>query len=98
MRPYLEELSQKAPYYVSTYPNAGLPNKFGEYDESPHTMAHHMEDFLDNQFANIVGGCCGTTPEHIKEIAALAANAKPRPVPTREIKLRLSGLEPLTIY
>jgi 5-methyltetrahydrofolate--homocysteine methyltransferase len=98
MRPYLEELSQKAPYFVSSYPNAGLPNQFGEYDESPHTMAHHIEDFLDNQFANIVGGCCGTTPDHIREIAALAAKAKPRLIPVRETKLRLSGLEPLTIF
>jgi 5-methyltetrahydrofolate--homocysteine methyltransferase len=98
MRPYLEELSQKAPYFVSTYPNAGLPNQFGEYDESPKTMAHHIEDFLNNRFANIVGGCCGTTPDHIRAIAALAAKATPRTIPIREQKLRLSGLEPLTIF
>jgi 5-methyltetrahydrofolate--homocysteine methyltransferase len=98
MRPYLEELSIKAPYFVSTYPNAGLPNQFGEYDESPHTMAHHMEDFLNNNFANIVGGCCGTTPDHIREIASLAAKARPRSVPVQEKKLRLSGLEPLIIF
>ncbi len=73
MRPYLEELSQKAPYYVSVYPNAGLPNQFGEYDETPATMCVQINDFLKNGFVNIVGGCCGTTPDHIRAIAEAAA-------------------------
>ena len=66
LRPYLEELSAKAPFYVSVYPNAGLPNQFGEYDESPEMMARHLKDFTDHHFANIIGGCCGTTPDHIR--------------------------------
>ena len=72
MRPYLEELSNKAPFYVSAYPNAGLPNQFGEYDQDAHEMGHQIEDFLKAGFLNIVGGCCGTTPSHIKRIAELA--------------------------
>ncbi len=77
MRPYLEEMAQKAPYYISCYPNAGLPNQFGEYDETPETMCVFVSDFLKNGFVNIIGGCCGTTPEHIKSIARLAANPHP---------------------
>ncbi len=97
MRPYLEELSAKAPFYVSAYPNAGLPNQFGEYDEDAHTMGHQIEDFLQAGFLNIVGGCCGTTPDHIRGIAELAKNAKPRKKPTPDTLLHLSGLEPLTL-
>jgi 5-methyltetrahydrofolate--homocysteine methyltransferase len=97
MRPYLEELSQKAPFFISAYPNAGLPNQFGEYDESAHDMAHQIHDFLDSGFINIVGGCCGTTPEHIAHIAEHAAKAKPRKIPVTEPYLRLSGLEPVTL-
>jgi 5-methyltetrahydrofolate--homocysteine methyltransferase len=97
MRPYLEELSQKAPFYISAYPNAGLPNQFGEYDETASHMAHQIHDFLDSGFINIVGGCCGTTPEHIAHIAQHAAKAKPRPIPVVEPHLRLSGLEPVTL-
>ena len=69
MRPYLQELSEKAPFYVSAYPNAGLPNQFGEYDQDAHEMGHQIEEFLKAGFLNIVGGCCGTTPDHIKRIA-----------------------------
>ena len=98
LRPYLEELSDKAPYYTSVYPNAGLPNQFGEYDETPEIMAGQMKDFLDNRFANIIGGCCGTTPEHIKEFVRLAENASPRSVPEPQHELSLSGLEPLKVY
>jgi 5-methyltetrahydrofolate--homocysteine methyltransferase len=94
---YLEELSQKAPFFISAYPNAGLPNQFGEYDESPGDMAHQIHDFLDSGFINIVGGCCGTTPEHIAHIAEHAAKAKPRLVPEIAPLLRLSGLEPVTL-
>jgi len=97
MRPYLEELSTKAPFYVSAYPNAGLPNQFGEYDQDAHEMGHEIEDFLKAGFINIVGGCCGTTPSHIKRIAELAKTAKPRKKPQRDGLMHLSGLEPLTL-
>jgi 5-methyltetrahydrofolate--homocysteine methyltransferase len=97
MRPYLKELSEKAPFYISAYPNAGLPNQFGEYDETPHHMACQIHDFLESGFVNIVGGCCGTTPEHIKHIAEHARKAKPRVIPKIEPYLRLSGLEALTL-
>ena len=93
MRPHIEELSQKAPFFVSAYPNAGLPNQFGEYDESPHHMGHQIEDFLNSGFINIVGGCCGTTPDHIRRIAEIAKNIAPRRIPEIEPWLRLSGLE-----
>src|SRR6201993_2978348 len=96
MRPYLEELSNKAPFYVSAYPNAGLPNQFGEYDEDAHTMGHQIEDFLKAGFLNIVGGCCGTTPSHIKRITELAKEAKPRKKPLPDTLMHLSGLEPVT--
>ncbi len=97
MRPYLEELSQKAPFYVSAYPNAGLPNQFGEYDQDAHEMGHQIEDFLRAGFLNIVGGCCGTTPAHIKRIAELAKDAKPRKKPQPDTLMHLSGLEPFTL-
>lgn len=97
MRPYLEELSDKAPFYVSAYPNAGLPNQFGEYDQDAHEMGHQIEDFLKAGFLNIVGGCCGTTPAHIKRIAELAKDAKPRKKPQPDTLMHLSGLEPLTL-
>ncbi|MES2592813.1 MAG: methionine synthase [Bacteroidota bacterium] len=98
MRPYLEELSGKAPFYVSAYPNAGLPNQFGEYDQDAHEMGHQIEDFLKAGFLNIVGGCCGTTPAHIKRIAELAAMSSPRKKPSADSLMHLSGLEPLTLY
>ena len=97
MRPHLEELSVKAPFYISAYPNAGLPNQFGEYDETPHDMGHQIEDFLKSGFLNIVGGCCGTTPDHIREIAALAKNISPRKRPHPDTLLHLSGLEAVTL-
>ncbi len=97
MRPYLEELALKAPFYVSAYPNAGLPNQFGEYDEDAHTMGHQIEDFLKSGFLNIVGGCCGTTPSHIKRIAELAKTASPRKKPEPDTLMHLSGLEPVTL-
>ncbi|CAN5890396.1 methionine synthase [soil metagenome] len=97
MRPYLEELSEKAPFYVSAYPNAGLPNQFGEYDEDAHTMGHQIEDFLKAGFLNIVGGCCGTTPDHIRRIAELAKKASPRKKPEAGTLMHLSGLEPVTL-
>ena len=97
MRPYLEELSIKAPFHVSAYPNAGLPNQFGEYDETPAHMGCQIHDFLQSGFLNIVGGCCGTTPDHIREIAKLASKAKPRLVPSSDGLLHLSGLEAVNL-
>jgi 5-methyltetrahydrofolate--homocysteine methyltransferase len=97
MRPHLQELSEKANVYTSAYPNAGLPNEFGGYDEMPHETAHLIEDFLDFGMANIVGGCCGTTPDHIRCIAEKAAKATPRKLPETEPYLRLSGLESVNI-
>lgn len=97
MRPHIEELSAKAGCYVSAYPNAGLPNEFGAYDEMPGETASLVDDFIQHGFVNIVGGCCGTTPEHIAAIAAKARNISPRKIPTIERYLRLSGLEPVTI-
>ncbi|MFI5218620.1 MAG: methionine synthase [Bacteroidia bacterium] len=96
MRPYLEELSEKAPFFISCYPNAGLPNQFGEYDETPEHMGADIHDFLESGFVNIVGGCCGTTPEHIKHIAEHARKTPPRKIPAVEKYLRLSGLEAVT--
>lgn len=96
MRPHIEELAQKAGCYVSAYPNAGLPNEFGGYDEQPHETAHFIEDFIDHGFVNIVGGCCGTTPKHIQCIVEKATKSKARKVPTPKKLLRLSGLEPVT--
>jgi len=78
MKPYLEVLSKNTQFGVSAHPNAGLPNEFGEYDETPEDMADQIRDFLDNNLMNIIGGCCGTTPAHIKAIAELAADYKPR--------------------
>ncbi len=97
MRPHIEELSEKAPFFISAYPNAGLPNQFGEYDETPEHMGHHISDFLQHGFLNIAGGCCGTTPEHIAHIAKLAAQVEPREIPTIEPFLRISGLEAVTL-
>jgi len=98
LRPYIEELSEKAPFPIIAYPNAGLPNQFGEYDQPVQEMAGYIQDFLDNGFINLVGGCCGTTPEYIARFADLAAKAKPRVVPQRRNELHLSGLEPLVIF
>ena len=97
MRPFLEELSDKAGFYVSVYPNAGLPNEFGEYDESPEAMAKVLKEFGNSGFFNIVGGCCGTTPDHIKAFVEIAKDIKPREIPNIEPYLRLSGLEPLVL-
>ncbi len=95
MRPFISELSEIADVYVSLYPNAGLPNEFGEYDETPMTMAEVLDAYTEEGFINILGGCCGTTPDHIKVFAEHAQNAKPRKIPKAKKTLRLSGLEPL---
>jgi 5-methyltetrahydrofolate--homocysteine methyltransferase len=97
LRPHLQALSKASKFYVSAYPNAGLPNAFGEYDESPAQMQAHIKDFLENNFVNVVGGCCGTTPAHIQAIAEVAAQYPPRPRPDLPRLPHLSGLEPLTI-
>ena len=97
LRPYVKELSVKAPFHISAHPNAGLPNQFGEYDETPEIMAGYIKDYLDNNFVNIIGGCCGTTPDHIHEFAALAAKAKPHHVNQPDSNTRFSGLEPVTM-
>ena len=97
LRPYLEELSNKAETHVSAHPNAGLPNAFGEYDESPEEMARVVEEFASSGFLNIVGGCCGTTPAHIETIAKAVAGHAPRAIPDIPKACRLSGLEPFTI-
>lgn len=82
LRPYLQVLSNKSSFNVSAHPNAGLPNEFGEYDQSPSDMAKHIKSFLDEGLLNIVGGCCGTTPDHIAAIAKVAQESKPRVVNT----------------
>ena len=97
MRPYLEELSGLAPVYLSCYPNAGLPNSFGEYDETPEKMAATLKEYAANGWLNIVGGCCGTTPAHIRAIAEAVRPFKPRAIPIVPGYSRLSGLEALVI-
>jgi 5-methyltetrahydrofolate--homocysteine methyltransferase len=98
MRPYLADLSAIADTYVSVYPNAGLPNAFGEYDESPETTAELLGEFAESSLCNIVGGCCGTTPEHIRAVAAAVAGLPPRQKPTALPSFtRFAGLETLTL-
>jgi len=97
LRPHVEELSRIAPIYVSCYPNAGLPNAFGGFDETPEMMARVLGEFAANGWLNIVGGCCGTTPPHIKAIAEAVADKPPRKRPKLAPLTRLSGLEPLTL-
>ena len=94
MRPFLEELSRIATCFVSVYPNAGLPNEMGGYDESPESMASVLKEFGEAGFFNLVGGCCGTTPKHIKAIADAVHAIIPRHIPERTSLLRLSGMEP----
>lgn len=97
LRQYVAELSRVSETYVTAHPNAGLPNAFGEYDLSPEDMAGHIKEWAEAGFLNMVGGCCGTTPEHIKAMADAVEGIKPRQLPEIEIACRLSGLEPLTI-
>jgi 5-methyltetrahydrofolate--homocysteine methyltransferase len=78
LRPYLQVLDEKAPFFVSAYPNAGLPNEFGHYDQTPDEMAKEVEEYLKEGLVNIVGGCCGSTPDHIRKIAEVAKKYKPR--------------------
>jgi 5-methyltetrahydrofolate--homocysteine methyltransferase len=97
LRQYVQELSRISETYVSAHPNAGLPNAFGEYDLEPQEMAEHIGEWAKAGFLNLVGGCCGTTPEHIRHMAKAVDGVKPRPLPDLPIACRLSGLEPLTI-
>ena len=97
MRPYVEELARRAHCYVTCYPNAGLPNAFGAYDETPAEMAAVLGDFAANGWVNLVGGCCGSTPAHIAAITAAVTGKKPRVVPAPVHILQLSGLETLTV-
>jgi len=97
LRPHIEEISRVSDRYVSIYPNAGMPNEFGEYDETPEYMSGILREFAESGFLNIVGGCCGSTPEHIKAIADAVEDIPPRKIPERERYTRLSGLEPLEI-
>lgn len=97
MRPYIAEMARIADTFVSCYPNAGLPNAFGEYDESPKRQAGYVADFAEGGLVNLVGGCCGTAPAHIAEIAKVVEGVPPRKVPEIEVATRLAGLEPLNI-
>ncbi len=97
LRQYVQELSRVANCHVSAHPNAGLPNEFGEYDETPEEMVAVVEEFASSGFLNIIGGCCGTSPAHIQAIAKAMANHKPRALPDIEPACRLSGLEPFNI-
>ncbi len=97
LRPYVAELSRVADTYVSAHPNAGLPNEFGEYDQTPDEMAAIVREFGESGFLNVVGGCCGTTPEHIKALHDALKDLPPRQIPDLEPACRLSGLEPFNI-
>lgn len=97
MRPFVEDLSNVSDKFLSVYPNAGLPNEMGGYDETPQIMAEVLEDFLKSRFVNIVGGCCGTTPDHIRKISEIVKNYKPRIIKPREPYLKLSGLESVVL-
>lgn len=95
MKPYVRELGRLAPHYISAYPNAGLPNALGQYDETPEKMAQQLQEYIDEGLVNILGGCCGTTPEHIARYVELTKGARPHAVAPRSPYMRLSGLEML---
>lgn len=97
MRPYVQTLAEKSPFLVSAHPNAGLPNEMGEYDQSPEEMGQIIQGFLSEGLVNIIGGCCGTTPAHIRRIAELAQQYPPHRIPSLPAHQKLSGLEPLEI-
>ncbi|OEF06908.1 methionine synthase [Vibrio genomosp. F10] len=97
LREYVSELSRISECSVSAHPNAGLPNAFGEYDLSPEDMAEHVKEWAESGFLNLIGGCCGTTPEHIRQMAEAVEGVTPRQLPDIPVACRLSGLEPLTI-
>ena len=97
MKPYLHRLASISPYYISAYPNAGLPNRLGEYDETPASMAAQIKEFIDERLVNIVGGCCGTTPEHIARYREITQNASPRRPIAKDNRLHICGLEDLVV-
>ncbi|CAN7158731.1 homocysteine S-methyltransferase family protein [Brevundimonas sp. LjRoot202] len=97
MRPFIAELSRVADTLVAAYPNAGLPNAMGQYDEQPHETAHFIEEWAASGLVNIVGGCCGTTPEHIRHVVDEVAGLPTREIPERPVAMRLSGLEPFEL-
>lgn len=97
LKPYLQEMAKRVPLYVSAYPNAGLPNQFGEYDETPVKMAEQVKEYFDEKLVNIIGGCCGTTPDHIAEYSKLIKNTLVRIPPKKDDSLHLSGLEEVVI-
>ena len=97
MKPFLKELANIAPYYISAYPNAGLPNQFGQYDDTPENMAVKMKEIVDEGLVNIIGGCCGTTPAHIAQLKTLVKGAQPHKPAKRTNALWLSGLEQLEV-
>ncbi|WP_059021630.1 methionine synthase [Vibrio coralliirubri] len=97
LREYVGEMSRISECNVSAHPNAGLPNAFGEYDLSPEDMAEHVKEWAESGFLNLIGGCCGTTPEHIRQMAEAVEGVTPRQLPDLPVSCRLSGLEPLTI-
>ena len=97
MRPYVADLANAADCYLSAYPNAGLPNAFGEYDETPEMMTAHLGEWAQSGLLNLVGGCCGTTPAHIEAFAKAVKGVAPRNPESREVSMRLSGLEPFSL-
>ena len=97
LRPYVQEMAKLSEFYTSAHPNAGMPNQFGEYDQSASEMADEVKVYLDNAWVNVIGGCCGTTPEHIARIAALAKRYSPRPLNAQDHHTALAGLEPLVL-
>ncbi|MFP3948137.1 MAG: homocysteine S-methyltransferase family protein, partial [Longimicrobiales bacterium] len=97
LRPHLEELAEVSEFRVCAYPNAGLPNEFGGYDETPESMAAHYREWAESGFVNLLGGCCGTTPDHIRAFVDAVRDVAPRKIPKPPVRTRLSGLEPLTI-
>jgi 5-methyltetrahydrofolate--homocysteine methyltransferase len=97
MRPHIADLARVADTLVSAYPNAGLPNAMGEYDEQPHQTGHELHEWAEHGLVNILGGCCGTTPDHIRHVADAVRGLKPRQVPERPKAMRLAGLEPFEI-
>lgn len=97
MRPHIAELARIADTLVAAYPNAGLPNAMGQYDEEPHETAHELHEWAKDGIVNILGGCCGTTPDHIRHVAEEVAGVTPRAIPQRPTALRLAGLEPFEL-
>ncbi|MFN3814762.1 homocysteine S-methyltransferase family protein [Brevundimonas sp.] len=97
MRPHIADIARVADTLVAAFPNAGLPNAMGQYDEEPHQTACHLHEWAESGLVNILGGCCGTTPDHIRHVAEAVAGVKPRAIPERPTAMRLSGLEPFEI-